>query len=376
MRICILYDCLFPWTIGGAERWYRNLAERLARAGHEVTYLTLRQWQGGEPDIPGVTVRAVGPSLDLYRNGKRRIWPPLRFGIGVLLHLARHGREYDRVHTASFPFFSLLAAGLLRPIKRYELSVDWHEVWSEAYWRTYLGRLGPIGIGVQRLCARIPQRAYSFSLLHLGRLGRLGVNGPARLLPGEFSGDASPPEPSANPPNIVYAGRLIAEKRVLLLIEGLAIAMQRRPGLRATIFGRGPDLPVIEAKIAELGLGDRIELPGFVDQPVVDAAMRCAAAIVQPSLREGYGMVVAEASAFGVPAVVVEGEDNAAVELIEDGVNGFVTTPPTPLALAERLIACLDGGDSLRESTRAWYTANAARLSIDHSIDLLIGDLR
>ena len=37
-----------PYTVGGAERWYRSLAERLAREGHDVTYLTLRQWDRGE----------------------------------------------------------------------------------------------------------------------------------------------------------------------------------------------------------------------------------------------------------------------------------------------------------------------------------------
>ena len=47
MRVCVVYDCLFPHTVGGAERWYRNLAERLAADGHEVTYLTLRQWKRG-----------------------------------------------------------------------------------------------------------------------------------------------------------------------------------------------------------------------------------------------------------------------------------------------------------------------------------------
>src|SRR5262249_48379662 len=44
VRICIVYDCLYPHTVGGAERWYRNLSERLADEGHDVTYLTLRQW--------------------------------------------------------------------------------------------------------------------------------------------------------------------------------------------------------------------------------------------------------------------------------------------------------------------------------------------
>src|SRR5262245_14907411 len=47
VRVCIVYDCLYPYTIGGAERWYRSLAERLAATGAEVTYLTLRQWEPG-----------------------------------------------------------------------------------------------------------------------------------------------------------------------------------------------------------------------------------------------------------------------------------------------------------------------------------------
>src|SRR6516162_3736471 len=99
MRICLVYDCLFPHTVGGAERWYRNLAERLADEGHEVTYLTLRQWERGEK-----------PQID----GRRRILPPLVFGLGVLAHLLRRGRRYDVVHTASFPYFSLLSAAAAR----------------------------------------------------------------------------------------------------------------------------------------------------------------------------------------------------------------------------------------------------------------------
>ena len=57
MKIAIVYDCLFPNTVGGAERWYRNLAERLG-ASHSVTYLTRRQWGEevplghGQVDIP------------------------------------------------------------------------------------------------------------------------------------------------------------------------------------------------------------------------------------------------------------------------------------------------------------------------------------
>src|SRR5919199_2781219 len=115
MRICVVYDCLFPYTVGGAERWYRNLAERLAREGHDVTYLTLRQWERAvEPAVAGVRVVAVGPRFDLYARGRRRVWPPVAFGAGVFWHLIRQTRGYDVVHTASFPYFSLLAAAIAR----------------------------------------------------------------------------------------------------------------------------------------------------------------------------------------------------------------------------------------------------------------------
>jgi hypothetical protein len=187
VRICIVYDCLFPWTVGGAERWYRNLAERLAADGHEITYLTLRQWDEEDtPRLPGVDVRAVGPRLALYgRNGNRRILPPLVFGAGVFWHLLRRGRRYDVVHTASFPYFSLLAAGLLRPLHRFVLIVDWFEVWGRRYWREYLGRIGgTIGYAVQLACVRMPQRAFCFSRLHRDRLHLEGLRGEATLLMG------------------------------------------------------------------------------------------------------------------------------------------------------------------------------------------------
>src|SRR5580693_2827731 len=172
MRVCLVYDCLFPYTVGGAERWYRNLAERLAAEGHDVTYLTLRQWERGERlDIDRrVRVVVAGPRMDLYTGGRRRILPPLVFGAGVLWHLLRHGWRYDVVHTCAFPYFSLLAAALVRPLARYKLVTDWFEVWSRDYWRGYLGGVGGrVGELVQRLCARSPQRAFCFSQLHAAR---------------------------------------------------------------------------------------------------------------------------------------------------------------------------------------------------------------
>ncbi|HTY97202.1 MAG TPA: glycosyltransferase, partial [Solirubrobacteraceae bacterium] len=227
MRICIVYDCLYPHTVGGAERWYRNLAGRLAAAGHEVTYLTLRQWpRGGRPDAPdGVRVVAAGPRMDLYTaSGRRRILPPLAFGAGVFWHLLRHGRRYDVLHTCSFPYFPLLAAAPLRGMMGFGLVVDWFEVWSASYWRDYLGAAGGrVGALVQRLCALIPQRAFCFSELHAERLREEGLRGPITVLRGLYTGTEETLAPAPADPLVLFAGRLIPEKQATLGVAAIAL---------------------------------------------------------------------------------------------------------------------------------------------------------
>ncbi len=372
MRVCIVYDCLYPWTIGGAERWYRQMAEAHASAGHTVTYLTMRQWaQGEEPALQGVDVVAVGPRMALYVGGRRRILPPVTFGLGVLWHLLRHGRRYDVVHTASFPFFSLLAAGFVRPLHGFRIAVDWHEVWTRAYWGQYLGKLGAVGWAIQELCARVPQVGFSFSRLHKARAEALGVRS-VTLLEGEYAGGAIEVKAASMPPFVLYTGRMIPEKRVPLLVDALALLMREDPLLRAELIGRGPELEAVRERVAFHGLEERIALPGFVDAEYLAERQSTAAVLVQPSEREGYGMVVVESAARGVPVVLVAGEDNASVELVDEGENGFVAMRADAVALAAAIGKVLAQASGLRQRVQDWYVGNARRLSFDASFEAVL----
>lgn len=373
MRILLVYDCLYPHTVGGAERWYRGLAERLAEEGHEVSYLTLRQWPRGERAQIDPRVRVVvgGPRMPLYTaGGRRRIVPPLVFGAGVLWHLLRYGGRYEVVHTCSFPYFPLLAAALVRPLRRYGLVVDWFEVWSRSYWRNYLGgAAGLVGAAVQRACARVPQRAFCFSKLHAKRLKEEGMSGgEAIVLTGLYAGSPSRVVLPEVAPLVLFAGRLIPEKRVGLGVAAVALAAPRIPGLRAVFYGDGPEREALHAAVAAHGVGEIVATPGFAPAEDLEADMRRAALMLLTSSREGYGLVVVEASAHGTPSIVVAAEDNAATELVEDGVNGVVVAEDSPEAIAEAIVRVCEAGPALRESTAQWYAENAERLSLEHSL--------
>jgi glycosyltransferase involved in cell wall biosynthesis len=373
MRVCLIYDCLYPYTIGGAERWYRSLAERLASSGHEVTFLTRRQWERHErPDVPGVRVVAVSPRMGLYgRDGRRRVLPPLLFGVGVLRHLLRYGARYDVVQTASFPYFSLLAAGAARRRHGFRLFVDWIEVWTRTYWSEYLGGIGGrVGWWIQRACLRVPQRAFCISRLHEQRLRELGVQGELTRLEGLYAGPPAVEEPEPARPVVVFAGRHIPEKRVPALPPAVVRARENVPELHAEIYGNGPQRPDVLGSIAALHADEYVSAPGFVDAEVLERALATGLCFVLPSQREGYGLVIVESSALGVPAVVVAGPDNAATELVEDGVNGVVAQSIDELA--DAIVRIHRSGADLRRSTLEWFRRNEERLSIESSLRIVM----
>jgi len=91
--------------------------------------------------------------------------------------------------------------------------------------------------------------------------------------------------------------------------------------------------------------------------------------MVLPSRREGYGLVVVEAAARGVPSVVVADPDNAATELVQEGENGFVAASASVEDLADAILRVGAPGPQLRERTAAWFERNTQRLSLERSLD-------
>lgn len=382
MRVAIIYDCIFPHTVGGAERWYTQLADRLVEEGHEVTYVTLRQWDRGEDPEKRFAVATAGPRMELYtESGRRKIWPPIRFGAGVFWHLLRRGGSYDVVHSASFPYFSVIAARLaLLARGSVKLVVDWVEVWSREYWTSYLGAVGGrIGYAIQSFCTRLPDWNFTLSRLHAGRLPGGGRHVTILTgLVGEYvernHGEA--PAQATQPPTVVFAGRHIPEKNVTVMPAALASAKRSLPDLRAEIFGDGPMRDELLAEIQRCDVGGFVEAPGFVDGERVAGAIAGAACLVLPSVREGYGLVVVEAVSRGTPAVVVDCPDNAAVELVDDGENGFIARSAEPEDLGAAIVAAVRGGEALRESSWRWYERNRQRVSIETSLSLVLDAYR
>jgi glycosyltransferase involved in cell wall biosynthesis len=152
----------------------------------------------------------------------------------------------------------------------------------------------------------------------------------------------------------------------------MAIAATRIEGLRGEFLGDGPERGALHAAIAEHGLTGVVSAPGFADADTLDAEMRRALCLLLPSRREGYGLVVVEAGARGTPSVVVAGEDNAATELIIEGVNGTVALRSDPQSLADAIVRVHEAGLEMRQRTVGWFAENAVNLSLEHSLRVVL----
>ncbi len=349
MHICVVYDCLFPYTIGGAERWYRNLAERLAAEGHRVTYLTLRHWPEGEAvEVPGVEVvagrpqaRRCTPRADGGGSGRRFV-----FGLGVLRHLIRAGARYDVVHTAAFPYFSLLAAAA----RAAPTSVSDRRRLVRGLVARVLARLPRAGrrthrLAVQRRCIRVPHQAFCFSRLFARRLREQGLRGEVTLLEGIYAGPpGAPPVPAE--PVVVFAGRHIPEKQATALVPAIALARERIPGAPRRDLRRRPRptrgaAPDRGTRTRRSGGGTRVRARGRAAR----APLRRALCLVLPSRREGYGLVVVEAAARGTPSVVVRGPGQRGDRAGRGRRERLrAPTPPTAEDLADAILRVHEAG--------------------------------
>jgi glycosyltransferase involved in cell wall biosynthesis len=170
---------------------------------------------------------------------------------------------------------------------------------------------------------------------------------------------------------VSYVGKLVPRKGVDALIEALGLLAQRPGGapLLAAV-GIGEMRPALEARVRELGLGDRVRFAGKVAHDEVAWWIAAGDVFVLPSLSEGLPTVVCEAMACARPVVATAVDGTP--EIVEEGETGFLVPPRDPAALAAALGRVLDDpalaarlGARALERALADYTwaANAERMT-------------
>jgi len=335
LRIAFVYDALVPYCQGGAERRFHELARRLA-IRHDVHYVTWRYW-GDDPIRiqDGITYHGVGAPRPFYgADGRRILREQVAFAARVPAALRRI--RADVVDISATPFLPVYAAWLGTRFTESRLVATWHEYWGQ-HWRAYLddrplvARLARKGEAIAR---RLADRRIAVSHFTARRLAadargsRNGWRDQIDVVPNgvdlEGLAAAGVANTSERPVDVVFVGRLIAEKRADVVVRAIAKLAEWRPSIRCEVIGDGPERSRLESLVRELGVSGQVTITGRLPGDEVPRRLGSARILAMPSAREGYGITVVEGQAAGAVPIVARSPLSAATELVADGVDGVV----------------------------------------------------
>jgi glycosyltransferase involved in cell wall biosynthesis len=147
-----------------------------------------------------------------------------------------------------------------------------------------------------------------------------------------------------------------------------ATRVQGLAGLHVVIGGTGPEHAEIKQRIADDGLAN-VHLVGYIPDADLPDYYRAADVFILPTrTAEGFGLVLMEAAASGVPSVATD--SGAPREVVDDGVTGLLVPPGAPDALAAAITKLYRSPELLSEMGRAALTRSAS-FTWDRSIDTL-----
>lgn len=257
-------------------------------------------------------------------------------GLSLLQALRIITRERDRLHCfhGIWAHPALTTALIWQRLRQRRLVI-----YSEAS-NPYLSR-SPLKESLKRLLGYWIGHWQGASLLAASRLASafyrpLGFEGD-RVLPfGYYRASPSsdwlrvPPQPGAS---FVYVGQFVPRKGVDLLLEGVHPLFDPYPDLRLTLYGGGDQESALRQQAAGL---ERVHFGGVLRDSEVQARIAGAAALILPSRWDGWGLIVNESLAAGVPCLV--SDQCGSAEVISPGIDGDIF----PAGDAAGLRACLE----------------------------------
>lgn len=371
-RAAVVFDCLFPLTVGGGERVYRRIAELLVDRGFDTDYVTRRLWNG---ESPVATFNTVGVwSGEIYNDsGVRRTSSALSFAASCFGYFIRRRSRYEIVITSALPVLTAIAVRLALMGTKTRVIADWLEIWGAPKWRSYAGVLGgTLAAGLQWAGIRLLREHTVNSFFTAERLRAARPGASLTVLGLVDLANERVVEAAASPPEVLFVGRLIADKRPHLVAAIVDRARVKLPGLTATIVGDGPLRQLVESTVESSAVPHAVKVRGHVDDAELACLRARASVLLAPSIREGFGLVVAESAAAGVPVVVVNHADNAAADLVESGVNGEIAVADDVESLAAAVIRVVEAGQTMRESTLRWFADARRSRGLAASVDAII----
>jgi glycosyltransferase involved in cell wall biosynthesis len=177
--------------------------------------------------------------------------------------------------------------------------------------------------------------------------------------------------PLTSPPTVAFAGRLVREKGVDVLLQAFAKVVTQIPEARLLLAGEGPEQEHLNRLLADLGLSSSVSTLGHLPRPELEQHFAAAWVQAVPSRwAEPFGIVAAEAMMRGT--AVVASSSGGLVDIVRDGETGFRIPPDDASALAEALLRLVRDRELAEQMGRAGREVALAHFSEATFVDRFV----
>ena len=317
IRVVVVTDSMHPWNFGGKEERLRHFQESSSKnpeSEFEVIYATMKWWDGNPPENH-VAISKLRP---MYSNDRRSIRQAVFFGLACLRVIRLRP---DIIEADQIPVLPLFVLKLVSKFTKASFSVTWHEVWSADDWSEYLGRYGWLASRLENLAVKLPDQIIAVSTPTRFKLIQAGV--PERkieLIEPDINRAAINRATTKLPKtDLLFAGRMIANKNLDIVIRAIAILAAASVHVTATLIGDGPEFANLNNLARELGVKENITFHGFLSRSEdVWGLMKKCSIFISPSTREGFGFSVMEAHFAGANLIIADHPNNASTYYLRD----------------------------------------------------------
>lgn len=339
MKIAMVSDAIYPYNKGGKERKIFEIATRIAAKGHEVHIYTMKWWKEDltYKEENGLHLHAISPLFPLYSGKRRSFKEAILFSLYCFSLIKE---DFDVIDIDHMPHLVIFPLRLVTLLKRKKMIVSWNEVWGKDYWRKYIGNLGYVAYIIEKISVALPEKIISISALTTEKLSNeFNRKENVYTIPMGISYEAiNNISPSKESFDIIFAGRLLENKNVDVLIKAIVLLRSKRKSVRCLIIGNGPERATIEALCKKYNIQKDVTIIDFLPESnQLYSLIKASKVFAFPSTREGFGIVVLEAHACGIPVITINHKDNASRNLITQE-NG-ITIPLDVHTFAEALLS-------------------------------------
>lgn len=300
---------LYSLSTGGIETWLLQVLRHIDRDRFQMDFLVHNLQANSCAD----EIRSLGSQIILCPHPRKYLWQPWQYN-SIFKKLLREHGPYDIVHshTAHFNGYILRLAqeeDIPFRIAHSHNDSTFIDARESLHKRLY----------ITWMKSRIPQSA-TLGLAASRQAGKylFGSNGKNNLswqvcycsvdiAPFRELVNAAAIRRELNIPAdafvIGHVGRLVEQKNPLFLIEIAAEVAKQEPKMRLLLVGDGSLRPELEAKVNQVGLGDRVIFAG-IRSDVPRLMLGAMDIFLFPSLYEGLGLALIEAQAAGLPCVL------------------------------------------------------------------------